>query len=173
MLEQEEIDKLYQKGFFGTTSLLALQRALWWITSLHFACRARNEAKKMKWGNIKLVKDPEGVEMVVWNTKQGTKTRTGEKAQAGQRKFPPTAVMTGTDRCPVKLYKAFTTHRMDSVKLADSPFFLQVKTKGWEESQVRYYPTSWGKNKIGEILMKARSVIGLETSTGKVSNHSV
>ena len=83
------------------------------------------------------------------------------------------AVATGTDRCPVKLYKAFASRRPDSMKLADSPFFLQVKTKGWEESQVWYYPTPWGKNKIGEILTKARTVIGLETSTGKVSNHSV
>ena len=173
VLEQEEIDELYRKGFFGIASPLALQRALWWITLLHFGCRARDEAKKMKWGDIKLVKDPEGVEMLMWNTERGTKTRTGEKAQAGQRKFPPMAVATGTDRCPVKLYKAFASRRPDSMKLAGSPFFLQVKTKGWEESQVWYYPTPWGKNKIGEILTKARSVIGLETSTGKVSNHSV
>ena len=136
MLEQEEIDELYQKGFFGTSSPLALQRALWWITSMHFGCQARDEAKKIKWGDIKLVKDPEGVEMLVWNTKRGTKTRTGEKAQAGQRKFPPMAVVTGTDRCPVKLYKAFASRCLDSMKLADSPFFLQVKTKGWEESQL-------------------------------------
>ena len=139
MLEQEEIDKLYQKGFFGTASPVGLQRALWWITSLHFGCRARDEAKKMKWGDIKLVKGPEGVEMLVWNTERGTKTRTGEKVQAGHRKFPPMAVATGTDRCPVKLYKAFASRRPDSMKLAYSPFFLQVKTKGWEENQV------WGQ----------------------------
>ena len=66
---------------------------------MHFGCRARDEAKEMKWGDIKLVKDPEGVEMLVWNTERGTKTRTGEEAQAGQRKFPPMAVATGTDRC--------------------------------------------------------------------------
>ena len=72
LLEQEEIDELYRKGFFGTASPLALQRALWWITSLHFGCRARDEAKKMKWGDIKLVKDPEGLEMLVWNTERGT-----------------------------------------------------------------------------------------------------
>ena len=172
VLEQEESDELYQKGLFGTASPLALQRALWWITSLHFGCHAQDEAKKMKWGDIKLVKDPEGVEMLVW-TPNGGKERTGEKAQAGQRKFPPMAVATGANRCPVKLYKAFASRRPDSMKLADSPFFLQVKTKGWEESQVWYYPSPWGKNKIGEILTKARSVIGLETSTGKVSNHSV
>ena len=68
VLEQKEINELYQKGFFGTASPVALQRALWWITSLHFGCWARDEAKKMKWGNMKLVKDPEGVEMFVWNT---------------------------------------------------------------------------------------------------------
>ena len=57
VLEQRQIDELYHKGFFGTTSPVALQRALWWITSLHFGCQARDEAKKMKWGDIKLVKD--------------------------------------------------------------------------------------------------------------------
>ena len=36
VLKQEEIYKLYQKGFFGTASPLALQRALWWITGSCF-----------------------------------------------------------------------------------------------------------------------------------------
>ena len=83
--------------------------------------------------------------MLVCNTERRTKTRAGEKAQAGQRKFPPMAVATGTDRCPVKLYKVFASRRSDSMKLADSPFLLQVKTKGWEENQVWYYPTPWGQ----------------------------
>ena len=68
VLEQEEIDELYRKGFFGTASPLALQRALWWITSLYFGCRARDGAKKMKWGDIKLVKHPEGVEICLCGT---------------------------------------------------------------------------------------------------------
>ena len=94
------------------------------------------------------MKDPEGVEMLVWNTERGAKTRTGGKAQAGQRTFPPLAVTTGTDGCPVKLYKAFASRHLDSMKLANSPFFLQVKTKGWEENQVWYYPTPWGKTSL-------------------------
>ena len=86
----------------------------------------------MKWGDIKLVKDPEEVEMLVWNTERGTKSITGEKAQAGQRKFSPMAVATGTDRFPVKLYKAFAGHRLDSMKLADS----QDKGMGGEPNLV-------------------------------------
>ena len=133
----------------------------------------KQKSQQTVYKDTKLMKDPEGVEMLVWNTEQGTKTRTGEKAQAGQRTFPPMAVATGTDRCPVKLYKAFASRRPDSMKPADSPIFLHVKTKGWEENQVWYYPTLWGKNKTGRILTKARSFTGLETSTGIVSNYSV
>ena len=69
--------------------------------------------------------------------------------------------------------KALASRHPDSMKLADRPFFLQVKTKEWEENQFWFYLTPWGKTEIGEILTKARSVIGLETSTGKVSKHSV
>ena len=99
-MQQERWNKKKSTSCTKKTPPVALQRALWLITSLHFGCRARDEAKKTKWGDIKLVKDPEGVEMLVWNTERGTKTRNGEKAQASQRKFPPMAVV--TDRCPVK-----------------------------------------------------------------------
>ena len=82
-LESEEVDSLFEKGFFRGNDPLALQRTIWWFISLHFGFRARAESKILKWGDMKLVKDSRGL------MEHGTKTRMGEKEQGSHRKFPP------------------------------------------------------------------------------------
>ena len=77
-LEDEEIDVLYSKGYFGKHDLWALQRTVWWVTGLHFGFRARDEARKPKWGDIAVVKEVHGEERLVFKTERGTKTCTGE-----------------------------------------------------------------------------------------------
>ena len=51
-LQTHEIDKLFSKGYFGTKDAQTLQRTMWWHISLHFGFRARDESRKLKWGDI-------------------------------------------------------------------------------------------------------------------------
>ena len=104
-LEDEEIDVLYSKGYFGKHDPWALQRTVWWVSGLHFGFRARDEARKLKWGDIAVVKEANGEERLVFKTERATKTRTGEKPHGSKRKFDPPAYATGTERCPVGLYR--------------------------------------------------------------------
>ena len=126
-LELEEVDTLFERGFFGRNHPLVLQRTIWWFISLHFGFRARDESNKLNWGDKKIVKDSESLEEVVWMTEHGTKTRTGEKKQGSHRKFPPRMTATGTTRCPVSFYKFFEARCPVSMKQPGSPLYLAIK----------------------------------------------
>ena len=65
-LTEEEQEKLFETGQFGDHDPLALQRTLWWLLSLHFGFRARDESRKLCWGDVLLENDPEtGRELLV------------------------------------------------------------------------------------------------------------
>ena len=57
-LESEEVDTLFEKGFFVRIDLSALQRTICWFISLHFGFRVRDESKKLKWSDMKVEKIP-------------------------------------------------------------------------------------------------------------------
>ena len=57
-LTDEEEDKLFKSDQFGVSTPEALQRAMWWFLSLHFGFRARDESRKLRWGDVELQQDP-------------------------------------------------------------------------------------------------------------------
>ena len=74
-LEENEVDKMFSQGFFGEHDPLVLQRTVGWLLSLHFGWRARDESRKLRWGDIKLEFDMvRGEEYLVWDKERGTKT---------------------------------------------------------------------------------------------------
>ena len=175
-LEDEEIDLLFKKGFFGTQEPMALQRAVWWTMSLHFGFRAREETKKMEWGDVS-VAVVKGRETLIWLTERGTKTRTGANPQGHKRKFESIAAATGTERCPVRIYKLFESHRPERMKKRNSPFYLGIQ-KNWNnrEDSVGCLPVALGKNQIGKFLSSASTIITSEfpeSNFSRISNHSV
>ena len=121
-LEEAEVDKLFQIDFFGTTCGLTLQRTMWWKVTNYF----EHEARKSKFGDIKLCSDPNGRRYLESDKeKRGSKPRTGEQSYSHQHSFNPRAYETGTDRCPVNIYEHFVNHRPGCSKESDSPFFLE------------------------------------------------
>jgi hypothetical protein len=74
-----EEDQFFELGLFGKQDPEVLQRTVWWVLSLHFGFRARDESRKLKWGDIVLSKDPEtGCELLLWKAERGYKTRHGD-----------------------------------------------------------------------------------------------
>ena len=122
----KEEDKLFQSGAYGAKNPVALQRTVWWILSLHFGFRARNESCKLCWGDVSLQTDPiqDGCEMLVWLSERGTKTRKGEE-NGHRRPFLPKAYATITE-VPVQFYKLFRSHRPEEMNEPDAPLFLAV-----------------------------------------------
>ena len=78
-LEDDEEDALFKKGEFGDHNPVSLQRTVWWLLSLHFGFRARDESRKLRWGDVQLQEDKDGGEMLVWLAERGTKTRHGQE----------------------------------------------------------------------------------------------
>lgn len=173
-LTQEEEDKLFETGQFGCTSPQVLQRTMWWFLALHFGFRARDESRKLRWGDIQLQQDPvDGREMLVWLSERGTKTRKGQE-NGHRRSFQPKVYATESERCPVKYYKYFKSHRPAEMNTADAPFFLAIRHGNRRENNdVWYKKCPLGKNEIGKFLTKAADNAGLQRSGAKVSNHSV
>ena len=179
-LSDEEITHLYKTGYFGTTHPVTLQRAIWWELTTHFGHRARDEARQLNFGDIKIMKEFNSeTEYLLWDTERSTKTRDGARPMAHRRSFDPKAYQTGNERCPVLLYKKFVSHRPVTMCVDDAPLFLAVRHNidNYHEEKLWYYPRPLGKNTIGEFLSKARECLKssstcTQTNKGKVSNHS-
>ena len=172
-LHANEEDRLWADGHFGDSNPTSLQRTIWWYFALHFGFRARDESRKLRWGDVSLEKDPEtGNDILVWHTGRGTKTRTGEKENGHSRAFNPTIQATGTDRCPVKFYQIFLSHRPAESNMPEAPFYLAINHKRGPNDQVWYLKTPLGKNQIGKLLGSAATAAGISGGK-KIANHSV
>ena len=172
-LTDEEVNKLYEKGYFGLDSPVPLQRLMWWCLTTQFGYRARDETRKLLFGDIKLCRDEDGQKYLEWDTERGTKTRTGESS-SHQRLFNPKAYASNSWQCPIRTYEAFVSHRPRDANHEDSPFYLTVKPQVHINSDVWFYPRPLGKNKIGSLLKNAAELLQTDTgkSRSKIANHS-
>ena len=138
-LTKAEEDALFENGQFGVQDPNSLQRALWWFVSLHFGWRARDESRKLCWGDVGLANDPEtDSEYLVWKSERGSKTRTG-KDGGHQRAFEPKAYASkNKSRCPVEFYKAFRSHRSEAMLDPSAPFYLAINHRRKPSDKVWY-----------------------------------
>ena len=110
-LTEDEEDLLFQTNQFEEDDPEVLQRTVWW---LHFGFRARDECRRLQWGDIAVEDDPvSGKQVLVWKAERESKTRQG---YGHCRAVCPKAHATNTERCPVRLYLKFASHRPDEMK---------------------------------------------------------
>ena len=70
-LSSAEEDLLFRSGEFCDENPEALQRTVWWLLALHFGFHARDESRKLKWGDIVLQEDNEtGNEILIWKSER-------------------------------------------------------------------------------------------------------
>ena len=114
-LTKGEEDLLFQRGQFGEDDPEVLQRTVWWVLSLHFGFRARDESRRLQWGDIAIENNPvTGKQVLVWKAERGSKTWQGD---GHCRAFNPKAYATENEhQCPVHLYLKFASHRPEEMK---------------------------------------------------------
>ena len=123
-LSEQEVDILFQEKYFGIENASSLVNVMWWLTSLHFGFRARNESRKMKWGDVVLESDTNtNIEFLEWGVERGTKTRIGLENEV-KRAYSPRVYATSDDRCPVMIYKEFKRRRPSDACTDDSPLLV-------------------------------------------------
>ena len=138
---------------------------------MHFGFRARDESRKLRWGDVQLQSGIHG-EMLVWISERGTKTRNGQEC-GHQRAFQPKCYATGGTRCAIEYYKKYKSHRPGAMCQDDSPFFLAINHKRSSINSPWYKKSPLGKNEIGKFLSSVAKKAGLQQSIGgKISNHS-
>ena len=173
-LDPTEVDTLFREKYFGADNPASLTNVIWWLTSLHFGFRARNEARKLTWGDIVLAYDEnEKQEYLEWGVERGTKTRKGLENEV-KRAYAPRVYATNDERCPIMLYKQYKLRRPVESCALDSPFFLTIDQKvkvDPKKDGVWFRNQAMGKNKIGSVLTNARKMFGIPGR--KVANHSV
>ena len=173
-LDQVEVDKLFTSGYFGISSPLSLQRAIWWKITTNFGYRARDESRKLCFGDIKLCTDNSGKKYLEWDKERGSKTRTGERSNSHQREFNPRAYETSSQQCPVAIYETFVSKRPADSKEENSPFFLaMVPERHISDGKPWFFNRPLGKNMLGDFMKNARSLLqNTNTSRSKIANHS-
>ena len=97
-LEEDEVRCLFESGHFSIGDPYSLQRGLWFLLTIHFGLRGRDEAQKMKWGDVTLQIDGSRKKFLQWGLERGAKTRQGE---------------TGLKNCPVMFYLEYSRRRPD------------------------------------------------------------
>ena len=108
----------------------------------------------MMFGDLKIEKElNDGAEYLVWLTERSTKTRTDELAMGHQRLFNPKAYATGDERCAVKLYRSFISHRPKTMCEDSSPLFLAVRHGiEYKNNVIWYHAKPLGVNSIGQFM---------------------
>lgn len=146
---------------FGVSSPKALQRAMWWFLSLHFDFTAREECRKLLWGDVELQRNPvqDSHEKLVWVNERGTNSQENGHQQA----FLPKIYATSTVRCPIKLYKLFQNHWPKEMRQPDSLFFFCCQTR----------QSSWRKrNMVHEITTRKKSNWAIPFCSSRQCRHS-
>ena len=165
-----EIEKLWSSQALGDHSPKNLQMTIWFCLCIHMGMRGRDEHHKYRFGDFTLKFSSEGHEYVEFTQERGTKTRSGEGEAHQQRAFKPKMFATPAcpDRCPVKLFKTFISHRPEGMNLPESPFYLAVNQKLNEHSKW-YKCQPLGIHQINGFMKTLSEVAELP---GRKTNHS-
>ena len=116
---------LWTSGQLGQHSPHALLQTVWFYNTMHFGWRGCDEHRCACYGDF-LFGRHKGQEYVEFCTERGTKTRTGAEAGESLRGFNPRMYATGTERCPVSIFKNYIQKRPQQACKPDSPLYLSV-----------------------------------------------
>ena len=111
MITDKEEKQLFELKVFDTEDPVVLQWTMWYLVSLRFGYRGREQASKLKWSDISLEVDQETKEeFLQWNIQRGSECESGEKETCPSCKFTRRAYATGINNCPVAAYKKLKSH---------------------------------------------------------------
>ncbi|CAH8594877.1 unnamed protein product [Schistosoma curassoni] len=180
IFEKALIERLWTSGELGSSNPHSLLLSMWFYISRHFGIGCRTDHAKLAYGNIvigvnsttgerhlQFTSLPHGAVSV--GTLRKVSKSTKEFAPPVKPRQPDTLLpecLTKPDRCPVRLFEAFCSHRPCSSNSVESPFYLQPERCNSIIHASMNNPTwftsnALGKNKIGSMLNGALQNIGM------------
>ena len=165
-ITEEEEETLWSCGQLCSSSPQPIINTLWWKLTQHFGLRGRQEHHTMKVEDF-IPKNANGIEYLTFS--EGiTKTRQ-PGLHSKERLQLPKMFATGTNRCPVALFKLYLEKR--PVQLQKSgPFYLSTITN--PVKNVWYKVTPMGVHKINTLMKTMVENSPLADTSRKLTNHT-
>ncbi|VDI15478.1 Hypothetical predicted protein [Mytilus galloprovincialis] len=167
-VSKDEEDLLWEQGQLGDGTPRILIFSLWYYFTKCFGLRGRNEHRQLQLGDILMKKDPVDNRQYLEFSERLTKTRDGTKGKEN-RKVKPRMYENKSDRCPIRLFKAYLLRRPENVMEPESPFYLTCIPMERVESMIWYYARPMGENTLANLMPMAAKEAGMDRKT----NHSV
>ena len=166
-LTTNEETQLWEQKKLGNHSPQVVTQTVWWLLTQHFGLRGRQENHSMQTEDFTFGIDENGAEYVEF-VENPTKTRQSGLS-AKPRTFLPKMFATGDDKCPVKIFKEFLSHRPREMQTTGPLYLSCIKNPS---SKVWFKKQPMGENKINEMMKSIIQGSTLENSTKRFSNHS-
>ena len=138
-LTREEEDELWRDGKLGTSDPETLLHTVWHSLTQHLGFRGRQEHRTANLEDFHFGQDENNVEFIEYKDSKPTKTRPGG-LRSKRRPQLPRMYATGTDRCPVSVFKKYISHRPDDFR-NNGPLFLSTIPQ--PKSSVWYKNSRW------------------------------
>ncbi|CAH3191091.1 unnamed protein product [Porites evermanni] len=168
-ITDEEVDILHENNLLGVCSAESLLNTVWLNNTIHFGMRGCQEHRDLCWGDVKLCKDAQGNDYLVYNERQ-TKTRSGVDA-SNVRKVSPKMFSTGDERDPVVAYKIYREKRPENMMADDSPFYLGINHTKTDGSKKHWFKSApMGVNKLNTLMKTMASKANINNE--RLTNHS-
>ncbi|VDI55307.1 Hypothetical predicted protein, partial [Mytilus galloprovincialis] len=167
-VSKDEEHLLWEQGQLGDGTPRILIFSLWYYLTKCFGLRGRNEHRQLQLGDILMKKDPVDNRQYLEFSERLTKTRDGTKGKEN-RKVKPRMYENKSDRCPIRLFKAYLLRRPENVMEPESPFYLTCIPMERVESMIWYYARPMGENTLANLMPMAAKEAGMDRKT----NHSV
>uniref|UniRef100_A0A5K4FDP8 DUF3504 domain-containing protein n=2 Tax=Schistosoma mansoni TaxID=6183 RepID=A0A5K4FDP8_SCHMA len=177
IFEKALIERLWTSGELGSSNPHSLLLSMWFYISRHFGIGCRTDHAKLAYGNIVIGVNSTTGERHLHLPHGAVSVGTLRKVSKSTKEFAPPVkprqpdnllpeCLTKPDRCPVRLFEAFCSHRPCSSNSVESPFYLQPERCNSIIHASMNNPTwftsnALGKNKIGSMLNGALQNIGM------------
>ena len=165
-LTDDVIEKLFENKQLGIHNPESVINTMWLYNTIGFGLRGADKHRQMCWGDITL-KAEDQQEYLELNERK-TKTRQGTSTDV--RPIKPKIWGTGTEKCPVELYKFYQKKRPEKYCNEADPFYIATSTKPDfdkdHDSWFRSQPI--GVMKLNTIMKRMSSTLGGKGYT----NHS-
>lgn len=163
-LEEEE---LWNSGKLGSSDSETLVQTVWFNITQHLGFRGRQEHKIADVEEFQFGIDENNMEFVTYNDVKPTKTRPGG-LRSNRRPQRPRMYATGTERCPVEIFRKYLSHRPEGLQ-NKGPLYLSTISN--PKSHIWYKNQKMGVNRIGEMMRRIVSNTNI-AETKRLTNHS-
>ena len=171
-ITDEEVDILYE-NMLRVSSAESLLNTVWLNSTIHFGMRGCQEHRDLWWGDVKLCKDTQGNENLVYNEIQ-TKTRSGVDA-SNIRNVSPKMFSTGDERDPVVANRIYREKRPENMMADDAPFYLGInhtKTDGSKKHWFKSEPISVNKlNTLMKTMASKANINNVRLTSHRYRKH--